>query len=306
MRSCFRFSLAVLLAALSSSSLAFGQSLTFARIAGWNQQGVEFDNQGTVHPVHKPDQLRAAIAAMNADIIVMSEVNSKESMEEIVVTPFPNGVTYKLSMDDDQPTPQKIALLFRDHPDITVTNRRAIPGSDDNIPDRLRKAWAFDVKIRNFDFLLIGVHLKSGRGIPERQTRNRQTTAIAQFIRQVTNSTGEKDVLVVGDYNMIPGQDAQNFGNLTPGSPAHEFLRFISSRTMPPSHIDKCTNGAPTGNLLDGFSISRGRTREWTGFVRILRLHNAMTNMTCQKYHDTVSDHFPMVARFRVSKSDDD
>src|SRR5262245_7766523 len=86
----FRFGAAALLsAALSSASLIFGQSLTFARIAGWNQQGVEFDNQGTVHPVHKPDQLRAAIAAMNADIIVMSEVNSKESMEEIVATPFP-------------------------------------------------------------------------------------------------------------------------------------------------------------------------------------------------------------------------
>ncbi len=297
---------AVLIAALSSSSVIVGQSLTFTRIAGWNQQGVEFDNQGTPHPVNKPDQLRAAIAAMNADIIVMSEVNSKESMEEIVGTPFPNGVTYKLSMDDDQPTPQKIAVVFRDHPDIAVTNRRAIPGSDDNLPDRLRKAWAFDVKIRNFDFLLIGVHLKSGRNNAERQTRNRQTKAIAQFVRQVTNGTGEKDVLVVGDYNMIPGQDAQNFASLSPGSSSHEFLRFISSATAPPSHIDKCVNGTPTGNLLDGFSISRAQTHEWTGFVKILRLHTIMTNMTCKKYHDTVSDHYPVVARFRVSKPDDD
>jgi endonuclease/exonuclease/phosphatase family metal-dependent hydrolase len=303
----FRFgAAAVLIAALSSSSLIIGQSLTFTRIAGWNQQGVAFDNQGVPHPVSKPEQLRAAIAAMDADIIVMSEVNSKQSMEEIVATPFPNNVTYKLSMDDDQPTPQKIAVLFRDHPEISVTNRRAIPGSDDNLPERLRKAWAFDVKIRNFDFLLIGVHLKSGRNNAERQTRNRQTTAIAQFIRQVTNTTGEKDVLVVGDYNMIPGQDAQNFANLSPGSSAHEFLRFISSGTMPPSHIDKCPNGTPTGNLLDGFSISRVQTQEWTGFVKILRLHQMMTGMTCQKYHDTVSDHFPVVARFRVSKPDDD
>jgi hypothetical protein len=75
---------------------------------------------------------------------------------------------------------------------------------------------------------------------------------------------------------------------------------------MPPSHIDKCPNGTPTGNLLDGFSISRVQTQEWTGFVKILRLHQMMTGMTCQKYHDTVSDHFPVVARFRVSKPDDD
>lgn len=112
----FKFGAAtMLIAALSSSSLVFGQSFTLTRIAGWNQQGVEFDNQGTVHPVHKPDQLRAAIAAMKADIIVVSEVNSKESMEEIVATPFPNGVTYicpSACAKRGRPTSRFATLIF--------------------------------------------------------------------------------------------------------------------------------------------------------------------------------------------------
>ncbi|HEU5238390.1 MAG TPA: endonuclease/exonuclease/phosphatase family protein [Pyrinomonadaceae bacterium] len=307
MRRLINFAAAIVLAGLlNSSTTSFAQSLTFARIAGWNQEGVKFDNQGTPQPVSKPAQLRAAIGALNPDVIVLSEVNSKASMEEIISTPFSSGATYKLSMDDDQPTPQKIAVLFRDHPDISVTNRRAIPGSDDNQPDRLRKAWAFDVKIRNFDFLLIGVHLKSARGTAERETRNRQTKAIAQFIRNEIATTNERDVLVIGDYNMIPGQDSQNFSNLSPGPANKELLRFISSGLTPPSHIDKCVNGKPTGNLLDGFSISRLQTNEWTGFIRIAQLQNTLPNMGCTNYRQTVSDHLPLLARFRVSLPDDD
>jgi endonuclease/exonuclease/phosphatase family metal-dependent hydrolase len=289
-----------------SRTVSYGQSASFARVAAWNQQGVSFDNQGQVSPIHKPDELRAAIAAINPDVIALSEVNSREAMDEIVATPFANGASYKVSMDSDQPTPQKIAVLFKDSPDISVDNRRAIPGSDDNQPDRLRKAWAFDVKIKNFDFLLIAVHLKSGRGATERATRNRQTTAIANFIRHEVTTKAEKDVLVVGDYNMIPSQDAQTFSKLSPGPASNEFLRYVSSSLSPPSHIDGCNHGHPTGNLLDGFAISRVQTHEWTGFIRILQLQTLLPNMGCTKYKNSVSDHLPLVARFRTSMPDDD
>ncbi len=282
-----------------------GQPQTFARIAAWNQEGVKFTSDDQIVLVHKPVQLRAAIAGINPDIIALSEVNSRASMDEIVATPFANGQTYKVDMDDSQPTPQKIAVLFRASPDITITNRRAIPGSDDNNV-ALRKAYAFDGRIRNFDFLLIAVHLKSGRGNPERQTRNRQTKAIATFITEQTAGS-EKDVLVVGDYNMVPGEDGQNFSNLSPGPGNNEFLRFVSSTLGGPSHIRTCVNASSfTGNLLDGFSISRAHTGEWTGFIRIHQLQALMPNMWCEKYRTTVSDHLPLVARFRVSSADDD
>src|SRR6185436_7726928 len=139
-----------------------GQAQTFARIAAWNQQGVRFTAGGEVVPIHKPDELRTAIAAVNPDVIALSEVNSPASMEEIVATPFSNGATYKVNMDPNQSTPQQIAVLFKDSPDVSITNRRSITDSDDNNPG-LRKAYAFDGRIRNFDFLLIAVHLKSGR-----------------------------------------------------------------------------------------------------------------------------------------------
>ncbi|MGH9906881.1 MAG: hypothetical protein ACRD8U_15020, partial [Pyrinomonadaceae bacterium] len=72
MKKFYAFTLAVALAlSLSSSSLSLSQPATFARVAAWNQQGVFFDNQG-VHPINKPAQLRAAIAAINPDVIALS------------------------------------------------------------------------------------------------------------------------------------------------------------------------------------------------------------------------------------------
>jgi len=292
-------------ACLGFPSVNLSQPATFVRSAAWNQQGVRFNNQGQVIPINKPAQLRAAIAGINPDVIALSEVNSKASMDEIIATPFSNGATYKLDMDDNQPVPQKIAVLFKDSANISVDNRRAIPDSNDGNPG-LRKAWAFDVKIRNFDFLLIAVHLKSGRGNAERTTRNRQTLAIARFISEETDNGNEKDVLVVGDYNMVPGQDAQNFNNLSPGSGGKGFLRFIST-SLGPSHIGRCVNASQfEGNLLDGFAISRKFTHEWTGYMRVQQLQALLPVMFCQRYQSTISDHLPLVARFRVSSVDDD
>ena len=310
MKNSFTIPLAMAAAlCLSVSSTSFGQSATFARIAAWNQQGVSFNAQGEAVPIHKPARLRAAIAAINPDVIALSEVNSKESMDEIVATPFANGFRYKVNMDNNQPVPQKIAVLFKDSPEISVSNRRAILGSDDNQPDRLRKAWAFDVKIRNFDFLLIAVHLKSGRDNSERAIRDRQTSAIAAFVKHEVDNSPEKDVLVIGDYNMVSGQDAVSFANLSPGPNNNELLRFISSGIPghPPSHITTCTShGVIVGNPLDGFGITRVQTQEWTGFIRVLPLHTLLPNMGCSRYKSLVSDHLPLVARFRTSSPDDD
>lgn len=306
----FLVALAMAVVWLSSSSVAYSQ--TFARIAAWNQQGVEFPGGDTPPvPVHKAAQLRAALAAINADVIAMSEVNSRADMDEVVATPLANGVRYKVNMDDNQSVPQKIAVLFKDRPDISVTNRRAIPGSDDNQPGRLRDAFAFDVKIRNFDFLLIAVHLKSGRGNAERATRSRQAAKIAAFIKHEVDTNPEKDVLVLGDYNMVPGQDAVNFAKLSPGPANNEFLRYISDEVPghPPSHIQTCTNQTSfEGNPLDGFGISKTHTHEFTGFVRVLPLHTTLAppNRGCFNYKRFVSDHLPVVARFRVSGTDDD
>ncbi len=146
--------------------------------------------------------------------------------------------------------------------------------------------------------MLIGVHMKAGRGASPRAVRDRQAGAIAQFIAQETSGT-EKDVLVVGDFNMIPGQDVSNFHEMSQG----EFLDFISSWDLREgvTHVKERT----PGNLLDGFAISAGRTREYLpGSLEVFPLHRAM-NMSIERYRVDVSDHLPFVARFKITRDDD-
>src|SRR5688500_20089377 len=96
----------VVSACLAITSPSFSQ--TFSRVAAWNQQGVRFDSQGVVHKVNKPDELRTAISAIDADVIALSEVNSRASLDEIVATPFANGARYKVERDynrsEEQPS----------------------------------------------------------------------------------------------------------------------------------------------------------------------------------------------------------
>jgi hypothetical protein len=68
------------------------------------------------------------------------------------------------------------------------------------------------------------------------------------------------------------------------------------------SHI----SGGRYGNLLDGFAISREHTgREYIeASLRIFPMNRAM-KYSLGDYEHRVSDHLPLVARFRVTEDDD-
>jgi len=90
-----------------------------------------------------------------------------------------------------------------------------------------RNAATIYAKIDQFDFVLIGLHLKAGRDTADREWRNRQLAVISGYVQGVL-AAGEMDVLVIGDYNMIPGQDVENFETLN----ADVSLRFVSSQAL--------------------------------------------------------------------------
>ena len=141
--------------------------------------------------------------------------------------------------------------------------------------------------------------------------RNRQAKKIADFIRDET-AGDEKDVLVIGDYNMIPGQDNPNFRAMSPGSGSSEFLRYISTESVigQISRIGQCVNGKAQGNLLDGFAISKTFTREYVPESMIIikpndSIFTSGAALGCTKYRNTFSDHLPLMARFRTNQDDD-
>jgi len=295
----FTFSLLILFLFVST---AYTQTAT---IAAWNIEGF------TPIDDTKARRLARAIGNLQPDVILLTEVNPDSVANEIR-----NDLNGYRSTILNQTASQNIAILSKNA--VTVTNVQLIPGSDDGNP-RLRKALAANVRVGEFDFLLIGVHMKAGRPKPgssnPQPVRTRQAQAIEFFIRrQLAPPNRERDVLLVGDYNMIPGQDNVNFATISPGPSNNEFLRFISSElgTDAFSHINLCTEEGADGNLLDGFAISRRFTREFIpDTLAILEFDNRIfgtrrnRELDCEEYTDRLSDHLPLVALFRTTQDDD-
>ena len=279
------------------------------RVAAWNVQGVRFVGSG-VQPVLKSERLADAIKLLRPDVIALSEVNSEAEVRRIIQHLAGDDLRYRFTMlAGQQPVAQKLAILFKEG--IGVSDQRLIPDSNAG-SSGLRKALAAQFKSGDFDFLLVAVHNKSGRAAAERRIRTRQNRAIRTFIEQRVQATGEQDVLVVGDYNMIPDQDAANFNALSPA--AGGLLRFVSTEEFglpgggfQTSHIGACPQGRPAGNLLDGYAIARaGTEREYVAdSAEILPLHQLL-NVTCSDYTARFSDHLPLVARFTTDAPDDD
>lgn len=281
---------------------AFGQTAT---IAAWNLGGFE-----PIPPLRVGNQVRA-IRNMNPDVMILSEVNPNT-----VATDIARQLGNYQTILIPQGAMQNLAILYKTDSSCVV-NAQLIRGSDNN-NNRLRKAIAAYVQVGKFDFIVVGVHMKAsrGNGAPDfpQSTRTRQAQAIARFIDS-SSLWAEKDFLVVGDYNMIPGDDNINFTELSPGTGQNELLRYVSSESLAGqvSHIGSCPNGQARGNLLDGFAISGRFTREYIpNSLRIIPFTDTSiftgangAAFTCANYRGLVSDHFPLVAKFRADTDDD-
>ena len=287
----------ILFFALCGIAVSATQAQQRAIIAGWNILGVD------PIPDDRIGRIAGVIRTINPDLIVLTEVNDNEVPRKIVEA---LGSNYQppVILRQNAEVVQNIAFVFKTG--VSVTDAQLIEGTDLAEESRSRKALTAKVRIGQFDFVLIGVHLKSSRDNTSRRQRSRQATAIANFISQAT-AGNEKDVLVIGDYNMIPrsgnmANDEVNFFAMS----SNNFLRFVSSDSLlgQTSHIQRCSPSL-RGNLLDGYAISRQHTRREyvAGSTRLIPFAELQTN--CAAFLRDVSDHFPVVSQFRVNRDDD-
>lgn len=274
------------------SSVASADTLTVksstAEVVAWNLAGFN------AIPDAKVREQAKAIELLDAEVVALVEVNPDSVAADLVTRLNNTGLCYGHQILA-QSARQNIAILHKCS--VQVTNPRLVPNSDDGNTG-LRKALAADLKVGEFDFLLIVVHMKAGRQSSAHATRDRQARAIASFIQSETNGA-EKDVLLVGDYNMIPGQDTSNFHEFSPNG----FLSFISSWDLREglSHI---STSSP-GNLLDGYAITASHTSEYlAGSLEVVAIHRVL-GMSLSRFRERVSDHLPIMARFRITRDDD-
>lgn len=261
---------------------------TTAKIAAWNLAGFQ-----EIKKERREKQVEG-LAILDAEIVVLVECKPFSYMEKLKQGLKKKGCEYD-SVMLKQNSDLNIGVLFKKG--VTAKNPRFIPGSD--LGDtRKRKAMVVDMSVGKFDFTLIAVHLKSGRSASSQKTRDKQCEIIGQFITEFRTDSRE-DLLLVGDFNMIPGQDVSNFHHLG----GDDLMDFLSSWDLQ----DRFSHILPAGraNLLDGFAISRTYSTEYIrGSLRLFPMHWTM-DIGRAKFRTQVSDHLPFVASFRIDRSRD-
>lgn len=268
-----------------------------ASIAAWNLATFEPLSDARIK------KQATGLRMLDAEIVTLVEVKDERHLAELVRYLRNGGVEYEFTLvEQAQPTPPRkpmhIAVLYKKG--VEVTNPSLLVGSDLG-SNNLRKAFVCDVQIAKLDFKLIGVHLKSSRDSDSQETRDRQCKVIGDFIKEVRGPEDRNpDILLMGDFNMIPGQDVSNFFNLG----ADDVMDFVSSWDLQERFTHILKSGRE--NLLDGFAVSKNRSNEYIrGSLKVFQMHWAM-NMGQEKFREKVSDHLPFCAQFQMHSNRQD
>jgi exonuclease III len=189
-------------------------SHTTAKIAAWNLAGFN-----KISDKKLENQVKG-LAILDAEVVTLVEVKPYTHMQRLIDGLAAKGCVYH-SVMLQQESDLNIGVLFKEG--VIAGDPEFIPGSDLGDSGK-RKAFSVNMKIGKFDFLLIGVHLKSGRGAAEQAIRDDQCKVIGDFITNFRVNSRE-DIILMGDFNMIPGQDVSNFHHLG----GDDLMDFLSS-----------------------------------------------------------------------------
>ncbi|MBT0956794.1 GMP synthase [Alphaproteobacteria bacterium KMM 3653] len=260
---------------------------SLARVAVWNLAGF-----GGI-PAARRKRQALGLALLDAELVTLVEVNPASYIEELAADLAAYGVHYDTTLIPQPHGNLHIGLLHKRG--VEVTNAQLIPGTEGSYANG-RRALRADIRIGKFSAVLLGVHLKSGRGRAEQIMRDTQCAAIGGYLTQLraTSPHKRRALILMGDFNMIPGQDVSNFHHLG----GDDLMDFVSCWDLQDrfSHI----LDAGRANLLDGFAVSRTYATDYVrGSLRLFPMHWTL-DMGREKFKRTVSDHLPFVASFRV------
>ena len=259
-----------------------------ANIAAWNLEGFN------EIPEERIQNQIEGLAMLDAEVVALVEINPISVIDRLIEGLQLKGLNYTYSLIE-QAGKLHIGVLHKDG--VEASNPRFIDGSDLGDPAK-RKALVLDLKIGKFDFTLIVVHLKSGRTLPNQKIRDEQAKVIFEFIKEFRGNT-RKDIILTGDFNMIPGQDISNFHYLG----GDDVMDFLSSWDLQERFSHILARGR--ANLLDGFAITRTASKEYVrGSLRLFPMHWTM-DIGRETYKNEVSDHLPFIATFRIDKDRD-
>lgn len=222
--------------AIDTAAIRFGTRATprkgdVVRIATYNVANLyddkddpklsgQYEDMNSVKPKAELDGVAAAIHAIDADVLVVEELESQEVLTWFRDTYLSDmGYTTAISLDAGDPRGIEQGVLSR-FPVIEPTVWLQMPlkgvhpkGADD-APEGSpitfhRSPFRVDVIVpagargnsRDYDFTLFAVHAKSGRN--SAYWREAEAAGTVQLIQQATVDDPARNVVVMGDFNAV-------------------------------------------------------------------------------------------------------
>lgn len=269
---------------------------SLARIAVWNLAGYNQSNPAAgIGPNSNQAKKQAeGLAFLDAELVTLVEVSPVSHIHRLAkLLADEYDLTYNATILQQPNGNIHIGFLHKEG--VDVSNAQLIPGSEGDY-GKGRQAIQADVQIGKFKAILIGVHLKSGRDRPDQKLRDSQCMFIGQHIAELRKTKGltRRTILLMGDFNMIPGQDVSNFHHLG----GDDLMDFVSCWDLQDRYSHILDKGR--ANLLDGFAVSRTYSTDYVrGSLRLFPMHWTM-DLGREAFKKQVSDHLPFIASFRI------
>ena len=251
------------------------------RIATWNLRKFSEREGAGQYP---PDLVEIAgiIKAAQFDLIAIQEVQREgqivEKLRRQLNEPWRHVVSERTGNNE------RYAFLYRgDRVDMVDGSARLIVGPETAVFDRAPFTASF--KAGQFDFVLLTVHLS----YTDHARRAAEASALAGLARRMVDSSAEKDLIVLGDFN-----EQHQRGNL------HIFEEQGWTK------LNRDATNLGSSEIYDNLLIDRRFTKEWTGVAgtwRFDEMDYANDDKTATEF---VSDHRPAWGEFSIVGPDDD
>lgn len=270
---------------------------------------------------HRSKQTVSRIAKLIADtldleIVVLEEINSKSQeyqwledflgqrgyqLRRVGITGGEQGVV--IGFDTDE-----VSLLDDgDRSGIKEMNVRSeIDLGDGCTSTNLRVPLYGKFKAGQFDFVLVGVHLKSQLGVETASDpgqcaddiRRAQSEDIVGALPGILGDLNDQDVIIAGDFNATLSDPS-----LSPLLDGADFIALTKGANRAPGSNNISYLKVPFQEIIDHLLIRTASTSEWA--VRSTFIFNPPSTPTLlNKYLKYTSDHAPVWTSFLTDTDD--
>ena len=237
-------------------------------------------------------RIAETIKQTGADVLGLEEIENAAALDSVLVH-LPGFERFVGTRGREQ----NVAVIYRRGIDVKVTGEYMPVAIREG---RNRPGLVLQCKAGNFDWMMMVVHFKSTSRFDStaemredsRAVRRQQAEKVRDWAQEIIAKNGEKDIIVVGDFNDYPARtkDPTLTALVSSG-----ILNFLTADMI------SCRN--KNWKVIDHIAVSSSaRTRYIDGTLFMWNVYDQYPEEVAEK----ISDHCPIVAQFDIAAEDND